>query len=218
MSQISYTKEFFMLAVNEKGKIPALKSIEIYGCLLAGSLMELMNEGMIVKDEKGRFSAAKKFDENFAYLYPLYERIATSKKPKNMEKIAADYLSGGKHTELLLTAFRESLVTKNYKDELNNQGLFKNKTLYIPKFEAIQKIVSKIRKQFFGTIQLEDETICLVALLEASKLTHEYFGKIDTKLLKKHLEELPASGTHALAKELIESTLVMMSVITAVVT
>jgi len=218
MNQISHTKEFFMLAVNEKGKIPALKQIEIYGCLLASSLMELINGGFVNKDEKGFFTIANPLTEDLSYLQPLYDRIATTKKPKNIEKLATDYLSGGKHTEALLTALRESLVEKDYKEVVENQGLFRNKTIYVPKFKELTKIISKIRKQFFGDIPLEEETFRLVSLLEASNLTREYFGRIDTRLLKEKLEELPDSRTRQLAKELIDSTIVMMTVLTAVVT
>ena len=118
----------------------------------------------------------------------------------------------------LITAIRDSLVEKDYKKVVDNQGLFKNKTVYIPKFDEVIKIVAKIRKQFFGDVPLEEETFRLVSLLEASKLTREYFGRIDTRLLKQKLEELPDSRTRQLAKEMIDSTIVMMAVITAVVT
>ena len=71
---ISHTKEFFMLALNEKGKIPAMKSIEIYGCLLASGLMELMNHELVVKDEKGRFTVTEKdFDSELSYSICLYQ-------------------------------------------------------------------------------------------------------------------------------------------------
>ena len=218
MSQISHTKEFFMLAVNEKGKIPAMKQTEIYGCLLASSLMELVNEGLVTKDEKGRFIISNPFDDRLSYLQPLYDRLASAKKPRKMEDLAADYLSGGKHMKELITAIRDSLVEKDYKKVVDNQGLFKNKTIYIPKFDEVIKIVAKIRKQFFGDVPLEEETFRLVSLLDASKLTREYFGRIDTRLLKQKLEELPDSRTRQLAKEMIDSTIVMMAVITAVVT
>jgi len=102
MNQISHTKEFFMLAINEKGKIPAMKQTEIYGCLLASSLMELINGGFVNKDEKGYFIIANQLDDNFSYLQPLYDRIVAAKKPKNIDKLATDYLSGGKHMEALM--------------------------------------------------------------------------------------------------------------------
>ena len=215
---ISHTKEFFMLAVNEKGKIPAMKQTEIYGCLLASSLMELINHGLVTKDEKERFVISNPFDDQLSYLEPLYNRLAGAKKPQRMDDLASDYLWGSKHMKELITSLRESLVEKDYKDVIDNQGLFKNKTVYIPKFEEVIKIITKIRKQFFGEVPIEEETIRLVALLDASKLTREYFGRIDTRLLKQKLEELPDSKTRLLAKELIDSTVVMMSIITAAVT
>jgi len=205
-----------MLAVNDKGKIPAMKSTEIHACLLAGGLMELMSADLIAKDEKGRLMIKNKLDDEFLYLLPLYERIATAKKPKTMEKLAMDYMSGGKHLDQLVANFKISLISKNYKDELNNQGLFKNKTIYVPKQEAVSEIVTKIREQFFGDEPLTDEIICLVSLLEASKLVHDYFGKFDAKALKKKMKELPVNGTHALARKIIDETITMMVVMTAI--
>lgn len=49
MNKLSHTKEFYLLAVNDKGEIPAL-SREIHACLLAGSIVELIKEGMIATD------------------------------------------------------------------------------------------------------------------------------------------------------------------------
>jgi len=217
MTNLSYTKKFFMLAVNEKGKIPAMKSTEIHACLLAGGLMELMSAGIISKDEAGKITVEKKLDDEFLYLLPLYERIATAKKPKTVEKLAMDYMSSGKHMDQLVANFKISLISKNYKEELHNQGLFKNKTLYVPKEEAISDIVTTIREQFFGDLPLTDEIICVVSLLEASKLIHDYFGKFDAKLMKEKMRELPANGAHGLARKIIDETITMMVVMTAII-
>ena len=214
---LSYTKKFFLLALNEKGKIPTSKSTQIYGCLIAGGLMELLNGGMVVKDEKERLSVVLPLDEEFSYLAPLYGHLKDAKKPKTVEKLAMDYLSGGKHLEQLVSSFSESLWMKNYKDAVSNQGLFKNKTFFVPKEEAIILIIDAIREQFLREGELEDEMICLVSLLDESKLLSEYFGKLDVKKIHQMLTEMPASGTHALARKMIDETITMMVVMNAII-
>ena len=209
MSNLSYTKEFFLLAVNGKGYIPALKEKEIYSCLLAGGIMELINEGMVFKDEKGRLSIVKEFDNTFTYLFPLYERIASAKKPIDMRNLFASKL---------VTAVRDTLIARDCQDELTEQGLFKNKTKYISKPKVVQEIVAKIHAQFFGDEPLEDETVCLVALLDISGLTRDYFGKIDAKLLKDQLKDLPESNARTLANELIEFFTMLFVILPSVAT
>jgi len=212
MSNLSYTKEFFLLAVNGKGGIPLLKETGIYACLLAGGLIELIGAGMVSKDEKGRLVVTKEFDETFMYLFPLYERIASAKKsPK-----ATALLFESKQLKELITAVRDTLIAKDFKDELTNQGLFKNKTKYISKPEVVREIIEKINGQFFGDEPLDKKTVCLVAMLEASGLTRDYFGKIDAKLLKEQLKELENSDAGILANELIEHTTAMFATLAAV--
>jgi len=204
---ISYTKEFFLLSVNSKGNIPALKSTEIYASVFAGCMMELVNTGMITKTDSGKFAIASDFDENYKHLYPLYEKIAAASKPISMER-----LFERKSLDKIITKFREMLVSMDYKDELTNQGIFKNKTKYVTKTEVVIEIVKKIRRQFFGEEALKSETICLVALLDVSGLLRDYFGKLDAKELKKRLKELPKSPSYALAKEVIGYVTVMLSI------
>jgi len=207
MTNLSYTKEFFLLSVNSKGNIPALKSTEIYASVFAGCMMELINTGMITKTDSGKFEIASDFDENYKHLYPLYEKIAATNKPVSMER-----LFERKSLDKIITKFREMLISMDYKDELTNQGIFKNKTKYVTKTEVVIDIVKKIRRQFFGEETLKSETICLVALLDVSGLLRDYFGKLDAKELKKRLKELPKSPSYALAKEVIGYVTVMLSI------
>jgi len=207
MNNISFTKEFFLMAVNSKGDIPALKSTEIYASVFAGCMVELLNTGLISKTYSGKFQIEREFDENYKHLFPLYEKIDAFDKP-----ISTERLFERKSLDNIIKKFREMLVSMDYKEELTHQGIFKNKTKYVTRPEVVIDIVKKIRRQFFGEEELQQETICLVALLNISGLLRDYFGKLDAKLLKKQLKELPKSPSYALAKEVIGYITVMLSI------
>ena len=182
-----------MLAINGKGNIPALNTA-IYPCLIVGSVMELINEGMVLKDEKGKLSVAKEFENNFTYLSPLYAFIAE-------KSVYVHELFHTKQLKEVTIAIRDTLISKDCKDILTHQGVFKNKTKYVSKPEIVQKIIARIHDQFFGDEPLDDKTACLVTLLDVSGLIRDYFGKIDAKLLKKQLEELPEREIQKLLAE-----------------
>jgi len=195
------------MAVNSKGDIPALKSTEIYASVFAGCIVELLNTGLISQTYSNKFQVIKEFGESNKYLLPLYERIDSFNKPVSTER-----LFERKSLDKVIKEFREMLVSMDYKEELTNQGIFKNKTKYVTRPEVVIDIVKKIRRQFFGEEELQPETICLVALLNISGLLRDYFGKLDTKLLKKQLKELPNSPSHTLAKQVVGYIAAMVSV------
>jgi len=53
MTDLSYTQEFYLCAVNQKGKFPWTNA-EASRCLLAGAAMELLESGVVARDAKGR--------------------------------------------------------------------------------------------------------------------------------------------------------------------
>jgi len=220
MNNLSYTNKFYILSLNDKGKIPVSISTNVHACLIAGGLMELMNAGIIAKDEKDRLTIQSELPDEFHHLLPLYERISTAKKPKTIEKFAADYLSGGKHLDHLLTNLKVTLVANNYKEHMDFSfsGLVSFRTVYVPKEDVIFSIIDPIRDQFLRGGVLTDEVICLTSLLDESKLLPEYFGNTEITKIRKTLAKMPASGTHALAKKIIDETITMLVVLTAIIT
>ena len=205
MSNLSYTKEFFLLAVTNKGKIPVFKSAKVYSCLIAGGMTELYTKGMISKNEEDEFVSNNRFDESNVHLFPLYEIIKSADKPINMREIAESYykLCSGKKLAQLEESFRDMLVSKNAKMEIKT-GFFRSKTGFAPKPEKIEEITRKIHTQFFGFETLSTDTICLVDLLCKSTLAQKHFSKDDVKRLKTRLEELSAAGAYAAEKQLLD--------------
>jgi hypothetical protein len=205
MSNLTNTKEFFMLAVNKKGEIPTLKSAKVCACLFAGGIAELYSKKMISKDENGEFVSNNNFDENNIHLFPLYEVIKTANKPMNMQEIVHGYYkscSGNKPAQLEAT-IRDMLVSRNAKTEIK-AGFLRKKTNLVPKPEKVQAIISKIHTQLFGAEYLTTDTIYLAELLLKSTVANRHFSNDDIARLRIRLEELYASGTYAFEKQLID--------------
>jgi len=202
MSDLSFTQEYYLCAVNSKGNSP-LDGGEFSACLVIGDLMEMLGQGLISKDEKNRFSAARPWDESLPYAKPLYDAIASSKKPRT----ASDFLFGLSFKELssLSASIGASLAAAGAADEINNQGLFKNKTKYVPKPEAVTRVIEKVRAEFLEEGPLTDETVCLAALLDAGNLIHHYFSKVEARSVKSRLKEIHESETYSAVKEILDT-------------
>ena len=205
MSNLSYTKEFFMLAVNKKGKIPYFSTTKVWYCLFAGSMAELYFKGMISKNENDEFISNNTFNDNNMHLLPLYEVIKAAEKPMTMQEIVRSYYKSccGKKPAQLEASIKDMLVLKNAKVEIKT-GFLKSKIGVAPNPEKVQEIINKIHAQFFGADSLSADTFCLVDLLCKSKLSGQHFSEDDIARLKIRLEELSASGAYAPEKQLID--------------
>jgi len=202
MSDLSFTQEYYLCAVGNKGKSP-LDGGVFTGCLVVGNIMEMLSRGLISKDEKGRFFIVKQWDDSSPFAKPMYDVIAASKKPRS----ASDFLFGlsKKESRNLSTSIGVSLVATGDADELGNQGLFKNITRYVPKPEAVTRVIEKVRAEFLEDGPMTDETVCLAALLDAGGLIHHYFSKVEAQSVKNRLAEIRDSETYSAVKEILDT-------------
>jgi hypothetical protein len=205
MKTLSYTQEYFLCAVNEKGNMPALDDT-FPACLVAGAVMELLSHGYLIRAEKDKLVAGKVWDDGLPYVRPLYETITSYKKPKDAKGIAEDYIIGSssKSFNELFAAIGISLVKAECADELTVQGLLKEKIKYVPKAEAVTRIIEKVRAEFLEDGTITDETLCLAALLDKSALLRDYFSKVEKETLKKRIKEVRKSETSASLREILD--------------
>ncbi|MDR2197184.1 MAG: GPP34 family phosphoprotein [Coriobacteriales bacterium] len=205
MKTLSFTQEYYLCAINDRGNLPVLDT-EIATCLLAGGIMELTQQGYLSYDEKKRFVVAKPWDDALPYLKPLYDQVASFKKPQKIDGVVAAY-EASLQAPLpdLLSALGTSLAAAGYAEELNEQGLLHNKTRYAPKPEAVTRSIEKIRAEFLEDGTISDETLCLAALLDGSHLIKRYFSKVEAGALKERLKELRESEAYASVREFLDS-------------
>jgi hypothetical protein len=203
---LSYTQEYYLCAVNDRGKLPTLET-ETATCLLAGGIMELTQQGYLSYDEKKRLVIAKPWDDALLYLKPLYDQVASFNKPQKIDGVLGAYeLTQQASFSELLSSLGASLAAAGYADELGEQGLLHNKIRYAPKPEAVTRIIEKIRAEFLEDGTISDETLCLAALLDGSHLIKRYFSKVETDALKERLKELRESEAYASVREFLDSS------------
>jgi len=211
MKNLSYTQEYYLCAVNEKGDVPMMRSVEIHSSLFAGGILELLEHGFIRYEDndedvavKNEFVAvAKPLDDEYSYLKPLYDVIASQKKVQKLKNLVLWEFKPKLYNEIQ-SAIGASLAHLNVADEMDSKGLFKNKTKFVPKPEVVASIIEKIRAEFLESGVITDETLCLTALLDRSKILGNYFSKVESENLKKRLGEVRGSEAYATVKAVMD--------------
>lgn len=210
MHKLSYTQEYFMCVVNEKGvQFPSPLDIShntITLCFVVGGIMELIKHGFVTYDED-KLVVAKSLDEDFSYLKPLYDDISS----KLLTVLFGGDIKGvargfwGEYTtrylDLLLSAIGKDLMEKGYADELPAKGFLFKKIRYAPKAELVTSIIEKIRVAFLGDGDLDENTLSLVAMLDKSGIINGYFNQDELKAIKDCLEEVRSGDKYALLKD-----------------
>jgi hypothetical protein len=218
---LSYTQEYYLCAVSAKGRLSLSKGTEIDCAFFAGAIMELLEHGFVKTDENECIVCDKPFDEAFAYLRPLYDFIKTQKKPRALKDLCTDWMICFKLRNKTWDELREaiglSLADRGDVEELANQGLLRNKTRFAPKAEAVAPIVKRIRTELLEDGNITQETVCLAAFLDNSRLLGNYFSKADSEELKKRLEKLKDNEAFATAQAVTERITLVLTAVTAAV-
>jgi len=206
MNNLSYTQEFFMCVVNEKGKtnnLPlATPHTTITLCLVVGGIRELIQHGFVAHDSDNLITA-KPLDKAFSYLKPLYDDIACDILKKNIKSVAesfyAEYTT--KHLDKLLLAIGEGLIEKGYAEALPSQGFLSKKIRYAPKDDKVSSIIEKIRTEFLGDGEISENTLSLAAMLDKSGVIEGYFDQDEMTAFHERIKEVRNSEKYALLKD-----------------
>lgn len=211
MEALSYTQEFYLCSINEKGKPGFSKSSEIAVCLLVGCLLELQDGGYL-ELEKKRYHAAKPWDNAIPYLQPVYEYVATSKRGKKIESFTNQF-SEGKHANELMQAIGSSLAEAGCATEIPGQGLFGPKVRYAPNQTCTDQVVEGIREELLGTQPVEKKTAIVTAFLSKSGLMRDYFSKDEIKAMKDKLDQIKKDDTFRTVKQALDHLEAIIAII-----
>jgi len=205
MKDLSITQKYYLCAFNEKGKAPLFTNEDVMASLITAGIIELNAQGLITQEEKQRFTIAKPWDESLTHLEPLYQAIATFKKPCNPTDVLGYYYLQltEKRLRALLASIGTSLVDAQLADELPNQGLLSKTTKYAPKPEATAEVMNSIRDEVLGDEPITDETARLLFLLKCSGSLNKHFSKEERPTLKARLKEVEKSEATAQAEAII---------------
>jgi len=210
---MNYTQELYLCALKPKGSFGL--SDNIYALLSLSGILELLEGGFLIKDEKNRLSAKNNLGSDLPYLKSLYENIISCKKPTKIETIVSEYNDGfGKHVNAFLQDIGDSLAEQNAVSVETSKKIFggtKNK--YLPVQSSVTNVIEKIRAEILEDGTMSEETVVLAILLQQANIIKDFFSKVESSKLKKRVEELRQSETYKeIAKviEYIESLLALV--------
>ena len=152
MQDLSITQEYYICAVNEKGRISDF-STERLVCFVAAGLLDLQLEGCLSLDRKN-VTVTGPLPAGREYLAPLYQFLAekgTMQPEKVME--AYTYSLSDKHIDALMGSVGGSLEKLGLAQRVK-AGLFGSKAAFAPGKEAINGVVDMVRSEL-----LEDGTV-----------------------------------------------------------
>lgn len=205
MDELSFTQEYVLCVLNQKGSLRSLKQTETKVCLVASGIWELLIDNIIALDNKGKIGIKTDLPLEKEYLHPLFKEIKDS-KPMKLKVLVEKYSLS--FTDKKLNSFIETLIFYLVQNgtllEEKSKGLFGNKSKYTPKADYVNRTIEKIRAEFLEDGDLSDETAILSVLLKESKLLKKYFSQYESEKLKERIKDLKDSSISPFVKEMID--------------
>lgn len=218
MKDLSLTQEFYICTINEKGVLPSYDQGPV-ACLIGAGVLEMQFEG-IVSIENKRITVCKELPETMAYLAPLYE-VINQGKPVKAEKVVETYTVSftdkklRELTDKITDSLKELQVLTPMKSGL------RGKERFLPKREAVNSIIDKMRNELLEEEQPSEDVIALTALLDRAGRLKEYLSRHEQRELKQRLEEIRKSEAGNMVKEMvqhIEGMIAVMITTTSILT
>ena len=226
MKDLTLTQEYFICAVNDKGKLSSF-NVDRLVCLLASGMLELQLSGCISIDggKKRILSGSGKsvsvtgpLPEEKAFLRPLYDYLNQG-KPVKMEKILEDYhySFSGRRLNALIDSIGESLAEEGLA-QAADAGLFEGVRRFLPTKDAINRVVDLVRSELLEEGEVTEDIAALVILLEKSGVIREYFSRYEQKEMKERLAAITKSPEGAMVKEMLDYVNSMLDTIAVLIT
>ena len=226
MKDLTLTQEYFICAVNDKGKLSSF-NVDRLVCLLASGMLELLLSGCISIDggKKRILSGSGKsvsvtgpLPEEKEFLRPLYDYLNQG-KPVKMEKLLEDYhySFSGKRMNSLIDSIGESLAEEGLA-QAADAGLFEGVRRFLPTKDAINRVVDLARSELLEDEEVTEDIAALVILLEKSGVIREYFSRYEQKEMKERLTAITQSPEGAMVKEMLDYVNSMLDTIAVLIT
>ncbi|MDO4356851.1 MAG: GPP34 family phosphoprotein [Clostridia bacterium] len=202
MKDLSIMQEYFLCAVNDKGKISSF-STEKLVCMVASGLLEMQLENCVeIADNRVRVTGALPAQRE--YLRSLYAYV-DQPKPVKVEKILDAYnnSASGRRLFELMDAVGASLEAAGLA-EAGRAGLLGGRRAYVPKREAINGVIDQIRAELLEAGEVTEDVAALVVLLDRSKSLKQYFSDFERKELKARLKQIMNAPTGKMIRDMVE--------------
>lgn len=187
MQNLTISQQFFLCAVNDKGKMPSTQT-DHWVCFVFSAIMDMQLEDCIAIDEgkKATISTKGPLTSKLGHLQPLHDHIA-EKQPLRITKLMEQYAMGlsAKPRTALFDAVGTSLAQQSMASA-ENSGFLSKSVGYVPTEGAVDQVIDRIRATLLSSNNqaADDDTIILTALLKHSGLLRKHFSKDERKELK----------------------------------
>lgn len=205
MKNLSLAEQYTLCALNEKESKSALYSNEHAVCIIASSLWQLISYKIIKRDENKRLVVNGKFNNTKNYLKYIYDDIALEKSRK-VNEFVEDYIfnTSGSNLKNIINSLVDTLIERGYFKIEKQDGLFKERTIYLGNERVINDIIKKIREDVLEEQNINTETMILVSMLFWTNSYKEYFSKYEAKQLKVKLEKIKETEEYLFIKKLLD--------------
>lgn len=213
MKELSVTQEYFVCALNGKGKIEGFSKDKL-NCFVAGGLLELQLAGCIAFDGKTAFAIGE-LPEELNCLKSIYDVIAKDESIDIEEFLKAyDYDINDRQLNELVKDIGDFLESIDFAETIKS-GVFKKKKTYFPKREIINRVIEKMRSNMIKPGSITEEAAALFILLDRSMYLKEYFSIFERNDMRENLIAAVKSGENphiGQMVECVENIINMMSV------
>ncbi|MDO4534889.1 MAG: GPP34 family phosphoprotein [Clostridium perfringens] len=205
MKNLSLAEQYTLCILNDKENRSVLYSNEYAVCILASSLWELISYKAIKQDENKKLVVNGEFNNTKNYLKYIYDDIAL-KKSRDVNEVVEDYVFhvSGNNLKNIINSLVDDLIERGYIKIEKQDGLFKERTVYLSNENVINDIMKKIREDVLEEQNINTETMILVSMLFWTKSYKEYFSKYETKQLKVKLEKIKETNEYLFIKKILD--------------
>lgn len=186
MNRKSIIQEYFVLAVNENGTMPAMRRDESNAGMTAAGIMDLFLNDVITVEKK-RITVIKDLPEELAHLASLYTYL--KEKPRSTDKVMSDYVYTGSRLRRLMADTGESLCA-DHAAVKGEGGFFGNKTIYIPEKSYKEKVIGFLKSALLKDDELTSHDMSLLCILKETGNLNQYVSEYERDTLKSRLKEM----------------------------
>lgn len=187
MSRKSITQEYFILAMNEKGYMLAMRREESNAGIVAAGIMDLVINGVITLEKK-KISVVRELPVEFLHLASLYTYL--KEKTCSADKLMSDYMaSTGSRIRQLITEIGESLL-EDHAAAREEGGVFGNKIIYIPDKNYKDELIGIMRSAMTKDDEITSHDMALFCLLKETKNLNQYFSKQESDEMRAKWKEM----------------------------
>lgn len=202
MHQLSITQRYFILAIGDTGKKTLSDSSEKGMGLIISSVLDLITDGSISLDDKGKLISNKpQFPAEQQYLASLYQ-LVEEKSPLKAGKLVNNYMLGFKN--------RITSVFQQVGDSLEIKGIVtkvtKNQVVGSVEFYEVEAVaLANLAKELKVLVEKEwtIEESALFTVLDKGKILKQYLSRDELKKAKTRIKRFQKQPEGQMIKKIM---------------